>query len=107
MDQRGIRAHNRAASLFSSEQFCALGEASPSVLLTLWGGLGLGVWRLPPSQLQQVFGTDSTECLKNGKSGEESEVKAKFEASEVMKSLFSILESSDEHHKQHMRAGIC
>lgn len=44
-------------------------------LPALWGGLGLVVWGLAPSQLQMDFGTDDTECLKDGKSGEESGVK--------------------------------
>lgn len=52
-----------AMSLFSSEQFCALGRISPSVLPALWGGLDLVVLDLASSQLQLDFGTDDTESL--------------------------------------------
>lgn len=76
VDQLGNHIPNWAASLFSSEQFCALGKVSPSVLPTLWGGLGLAVWSLAPSQLQLDFGTDGTERLKDEKSGEEGGMKA-------------------------------
>ena len=58
-------------SVLSSEQFCELGRISPSVLPALWGGLGLVVLDLAPSQLQLDFGTDDTERLQDGKSGKE------------------------------------
>lgn len=41
------------------------------MLPALWGGLGLVVLGLAPSQLQQDFGTDGIECLQDGKNGEE------------------------------------
>lgn len=74
VEELGIWVHDWEVSLFSSEQFCALGRISPSVLPALRGGLGLVALDLAPSQLQQDFGTDDTVCLQDGKNGEESGV---------------------------------
>lgn len=72
MEQLGIWVHDWEVSLFSTEQFFAVGRISPSVHTALRGGLGLAVSDLAPAQLQQDFGTDDTECLQDGKNGEES-----------------------------------
>lgn len=71
VEELGIWVHDWEVSLFSSEQFCALGRLSPSVLPALWGGLGLAVLDRAPSQLQQDFGTDDIVSLQDGKNGEE------------------------------------
>ena len=65
----GICVHDWAVSVFSSEQFYALGRVSPSALPAMWGGLGLVVWGLAPFQLLADFDTDDTECLQDGESG--------------------------------------